>query len=213
MKDIPFFTTENGVASLGLREIGPQGCAYVTLRSTVSPDALLEECIGFCRAVGASWVFAKGHGILESYPFHTAILEMTCMRISLPETDAALFPVQDHTLGIFREIYNEKISRIPNGAWLTQAEAQRIAAAGEGYFIHRGDTLLGIGILSGSKISFLASVQPGAGQDVLCALAHGICQDTVTLEVASENAKAMGLYRELGFLPVRECSRWYRVFG
>ena len=60
MKDIPVFTTQNGVASLILQEIPTQGCAYIRLQATLSPEQLLAECISFCRMVGATRIYVAG---------------------------------------------------------------------------------------------------------------------------------------------------------
>ena len=49
MKDFPVFTTEHGVASLVLKEIPYQGAAYITLRDSLEPELLLEDCLQFCR--------------------------------------------------------------------------------------------------------------------------------------------------------------------
>ena len=211
MKDLPMFTTENGVASLTLREIPHQGIAYVKLQASQEPLLLLEECVSFCRMVGAQNVYAAGHECLASYPLHTAIWKLRCLQESLGETDAALWPVQEDTVAQFRTIYNEKVARIPNAAWMTQSDEAQMLAAGEGYFVHRGETLLGIGRVRGDEIRFLASLQPGAGEDVVKALAHAVTTDAVTLEVASANEKALGLYQRLGFIKTDELSRWYRV--
>ena len=43
MKDIPVFTTENGAASLILREIPYQQSAYIILRDTREPEKLTAE--------------------------------------------------------------------------------------------------------------------------------------------------------------------------
>ena len=45
---------------------------------------------------------------------------------SLPDTDAALWPVQKETLDAWQRIYNEKVRKVPNGAWMTQKEAQKM---------------------------------------------------------------------------------------
>ena len=212
MKNIPVFTTDNGVASLVLEEIPTQGCAYIHIQSAMEPNKLLDECIGFCRMVGASRIYAKGHPVLEEFPFHTAIWEMRCARESLHDTDAALWPVQAETTETFRQIYNRKICLVPNAAWMSEKEAKRVAACGEGYFIHRGNELLGIGMIAGREIRFVASLAPGAGADVVCALAHGIFEEVIVLEVASKNQKAVKLYERLGFVRSREISKWYCVF-
>jgi len=206
------FTTENGVASLILQEIPKQGCAYIRLQSTLAPEKLLEECVNFCKMVGAEQIYAAGNDALESRPLHTALWEMACLKDSLGDTDAALWPVQAETLNKFRSLYNQKILNIPNAAWMTDREAQRILQAGEGYYVHKDEKLLGIGIVSGGEIRFVASVNRGAGAEVVKALAHAISEDRITLQVASKNEKAVSLYERLGFIKVKEISKWYRVF-
>ena len=211
MKDFPVFTTEYGVASLILKEIPYQGTAYITLQDSLEPGKLLEECVAFCRVCGAEAVYATGHEILESYPLYTAMWEMRCPWESLPDTEAGLFPVVEETLEDWRTICNEKVRRVPNGAWMTQSDAEKMLAAGDGYFIHRAGKLLGIGRAAGDTIDWVASIRPGAGRDVVAALNHAIMADAVKLTVASENRKAVALYESMGFIRSREISRWYRV--
>ena len=212
MKDIPVFATEYGIASLVLKEIPYQSAAYVTVRDSLEPERLLEECIGFCRACGADRIYATGHSVLESRPLYTAMWQMQCSLEALPDTDAALWPVQENTLKQWQQIYNDKVRNLPNGAWMTDADARKMIDKGDGYFIHRGETLLGIGRVSGDTIDWVASLQPGAGRDVLLALSHAITEETVYLTVASVNIKAVKLYENLGFLKNKELSRWFHIF-
>lgn len=212
MKDFPVFTTEYGVASLVLKEIPYQGTAYVILRDSLEPEKLLEECVSFCRVCGGERIFATGHEMLEEKTFYTAMWEMRCDAASLPDTDAALWPVQEQTLAQWQKIYNEKVRRVPNGAWMTNQDAQEMLKNGEGYFVHRGEVLLGIGKVSGDCIDWVASLRPGGGRDVVAALAHAVTEDSLSLTVASANEKAVRLYESLGFVKTREISRWYRVF-
>ena len=60
MKDIPLFTSDCGLATLILREIGWSGSAYVLVRSVWNGRVagLLDECARFCRAVDAKQIFA-----------------------------------------------------------------------------------------------------------------------------------------------------------
>lgn len=211
MKDIPVFTTEYGVASLVLREIPYQKTAYVTVQDSLEPDKLVGECVSFCSACGAERIYAKGHGYLEQYPFHTAVWQMNCHRERLGDTDAALWPVQKETLEYWREIYNQKVPRVPNGAWMTLMDGEEMLKKGDGYFIHRGETLLGIGRASGSWIDWVAAVQPGTGRDVVLALSHALMEEVLSLTVASTNEKAVRLYEGLGFMKVKELSKWYRI--
>lgn len=211
MKDIPVFATEYGVASLVLKEIPYQQAAYITLQATQEPEKLLEECVGFCRACGAEQIYATGHDILEQWPLYTAMWELRAAIDTIPESDVALFPVQEQTLNRWREIYNEKVRAVPNAAWMTEADGREMLKEGDGYFVHKNGELLGIGRASGDRIDWVASVVPGAGRDVVCALAHALWSDTAVLTVASENHKALKLYESLGFIKVKEISRWFVV--
>jgi RimJ/RimL family protein N-acetyltransferase len=211
MKDFPIFTTEYGVASLILREVPYRGIAYIRIQSTLEPEKLLEECVSFCRMVGAEKIYATGHEFLERYPFYTAVWSMACLRESLGKTDACLWPVTPETADRFREIYNEKIRKIPNAAWMDTAEQNRMVAQGDGYFVHRDGKLLGIGRVEGESLLFLASLSPGAGAEVLKALASTASEERLLLDVASENKKALALYERMGFLKTGEKSKWFEL--
>ena len=211
MRDMPMFTTENGVASLTLNQIPYTRSAWIRIQNSVSPEALLEECAGFCKAVGAEYIYATGAECCEAYPEHTKILKMQADTESLGDTDAALFPVTESTLSQWREIYNDKIKSVPNGAWMTVEKSKEMLKEGSGYFIHRDGNLLGTGMVQGDKISWVASCAPGAGADVVRALCHAVTEQIVCLEVASANEKAMNLYGKLGFIPISQVSVWYQI--
>jgi ribosomal protein S18 acetylase RimI-like enzyme len=211
MKDIPAFTTENGIASLILREIPYREEAYIRIQSSLSPEALVEECAQFCTMCGAEKVYATGHEFLEQYPLHTAVLQMRCDVAAIPDTDAALFPVQEKTAAQWRQLYNERMRHVPNAAWMTEKDELEMLRKGDGYFVHRNGELLGIGRASGEKIDLVIAAKRGAGFDVMCALRHALSADTAVLEVASVNEKAIHLYSRMGFVPSKELSRWYQV--
>lgn len=205
------FTTEFGVASLILKEIPYRGEAYIHLQATEQPEALLQECVGFCRACGAVRFYATGHLSLAQYPLHTSIIRMECAIPSLPPTDAALFPVLPETLSQWRSIYNEKMAAVPNASYMTEMDAKKLLDDGSGYFVHRGGQLLGIGKAADGFLSAIAATVPGAGKDVVAALASCLRTDTAALQVASANTRAMHLYKKLGFVPVQEVSRWHCI--
>ena len=211
MKDLQVFTTEHGVATLILKEIPYQEKAYVILRDSMEPIALARECADFCRACGAEQIYATGSAVLSEYPFHTAMWEMSCIRESFPDTDAALFPVQEQTLARWRDIYNQKVRKVPNGAWMTHGDGEEMLKKGDGYFIHRSGVLLGIGRAGADRIDWVASVTPGGGGEVVRALIHATTEDRISLTVASTNQKAVALYESLGFLKTAEISRWYQI--
>ena len=211
MKDIPVFDTEFGVASLFLREIPYRQRAHSKIQSSLEPERLLEECIGFCRACGAEWIDAAGHAYLEKYPLITALYTMQCSRDSVGQTEACLFPVTEGTVQQWLDIYNEKMANVPNAAYMDSKGGKELLEAGDGYFIHKDGVLLGIGKASGDFIDTVIAVKPGMGETVVKALASILTEDTVRLLVADANERAVKLYERMGFVKVKEVSRWYRV--
>lgn len=211
MRDMPFFTTSNGAASLTLSQIPYTGKAYIRIQDSQNAEEFLQECLSFCRAVGAICVYVTGHPACQAYPEYTKLLTMRADIASIGETDASVFPVSEETLSQWVEIYNKKIVSVPNGAWMTRQKAEEMLKDGDGYFVHRNGTLLGIGKASGYEIQWVASVLPGAGADVVRALCHALADGFVSLTVASENHKAVSLYEKLGFLCTGVLSTWYKL--
>ena len=212
MRDFPVFTTENGVGSLVLKEIPYSGIAYITIRDTSFPEDFLQECCEFCTAVGAQRIFASGHKILESYPIHTSVVRMSAPMDIFPETDACLFPVTEQTLSQWQEIYNHKMKCVDNASYMSDLAAKEMLKRGDGYFIHKDGCLLGIGIAADDRIDCIASVLPGKGKEILCALASALFCDRVQLQVASTNSRAIRLYESAGFIKTAEVSRWHKIF-
>lgn len=209
MKDIPVFTTENGAASLILKEIPVRQTAYIKLLSSEAPELLLRECLDFCRACGAESVFASGDGISERYPVSATLMEM---RGYLGvETDAALFPVTKETVGEWRDICNSRMKDVPNAAYFTRQDEKMLLEEGDCYFVHRDCELLGIGKASGDTIELIASVKRGCGKIVLLALGSLLDGPEVRLVVARENTRAVALYEGLGMVAVRQVSRWHKI--
>lgn len=211
MRDFPVFTTAHGVASLSLREVPYKGVAYITIQDTQEPEALLRECVDFCKTVGAQKIYATGHSFLESFPFYTAIWQMRILRQNLPETDAKLFPVTEKTIEQFRSLHNEKMANIPNAATIIREDGEKLLSRSAGYFVYRGGVLLGIGIAAGDTVESVIAVMPGMGRDVLLALSTCLLSKNVVLEVASVNLPALQLYEKLGFIKTAELSRWFNV--
>ncbi len=213
MRNFPFFTTEYGVASLTLQEIPYRGAAYVHIRE-VQPEFFrehLRECVAFCRMAGAEAVYAAGHGALEDFPLYTAVLEMRGEARPDPEKVRSLFPVTRETVGRWREAYNKAMRGIDNASTLEAREEKRIAESGGAYFVHDSGDLLGIGWLEENRLLAIAAAKPGAGELVLHSLMTLAEGETVVLEVASTNERAIHLYKKMGFLQTGEVSRWYCV--
>lgn len=211
MKDIPMFTTENGVASLVLREIPTRGDAYIKLLSSAEPEKLTEECVSFCRACGAENIFRKGEGLEEKYPLHTVIYEMRGDASVDPQILYSLFPVTEQTVGRWRQIFNDAMKNVDNAAALTYLDEERIVSSCGAYFVHDRGKLLGIGWMEDVKLLAIAAVEKGAGAKVFNTLMSLVEGASVTLEVASTNTRAIRLYQRMGFVKTRELGRWYRL--
>lgn len=211
MRDIPIFSTELGVASLTLSQIPYSAKAYIRIQDTAQPELFIAECAGFCRAAGAEAIYITGHPVCEKYTIYTSVAQMQCLKTAVGHTDAALFPATDETLSCWRQIYNDKIVNVPNGAWLSIADAQMYLKDRGLYFVHRGGMLLGTGIIYGNELQWVCAVVPGGGTDVVRALCSGVTDDTVKLTVATSNEKAVHLYEKLGFTPTKIHSTWYKL--
>ena len=206
MKDFPVFTTEFGAASLTLRQIPYRGEAYIHLQSFAEEDRekLIEECAAFCRAAGAEKIYvtpAEGKGDFQ-------ILLMRGVPILNEEDVENIFPVTEQTVGDFRKIANERLKAVDMAAMLEKKDENTILSSGGAYFIHRAGKLLGIGWLQEEKLKLIASVVPGEGYHVAQTLLSVQPGQSICLEVASTNVRAIRLYERLGFLPVQELETW-----
>ncbi|MBE6944449.1 MAG: GNAT family N-acetyltransferase [Ruminococcaceae bacterium] len=209
MRDIPLFTTENGVASLILREIPTAQTAYIHIRSSETPEELLKECVDFCRAAGAEKIFATGHPSLEKYPHHTTLLTLKGAVDSVGETSLSLFPVTEKTWPDFCRIYNEKMAAVPTANQMRLLDRETYEKSS--YFVHKEGTLYGIGIAEDDEILSIAACQKGAGREVLAALCQVLTAEVIRLSVAENNIPAMKLYSRCGFLPTNEGIAWYKI--
>lgn len=211
MQNIPIFTTENGAASLILKEIPYTKVAYIKVLASESPQELVEECICFCKTAGAEHIYASGHDYLKCYHFHTDIIQMERSGADLPATDAELIPVSEQTLNQWLDIYNQRMVSVDNAAYMTNRDGRDMLTQGGGYYIYQKE-LLGIGWVSGDRILAIASVKPGAGADIILALSGALGGDRIVLDVASTNVRAVKLYERLGFVRSARISSWYKIF-
>lgn len=209
MKDIPIFDTQYGVGSLALKEVSYRQEAYITVGAVSDGEQFLQEAAGFCIAVGAERVYATGHPAVEQYPHYNTVLLLAADKACLEHSDACLFPVTEETAEKWRQLYNEKFRKVPNAATVTQRDMTDLIHSC--YFVHHNGQLIGIGKAEGERIGAIASFVPGGGKAVVLALANSLPGDRVTIEVASANPKAYKLYESLGFLPIQERIKWYKV--
>ncbi len=212
MKDFPMFTTEYGVASLILKEVPYRKEAYIVVQASEEPEKLLEECVSFCRMVGAEKIYAREHDLLEQYPLHCTILEMRG-EVRVDESKMrCLWPVTAENIGPWRSLLNEKMASVDNAGTLERAGEQEILNLGGAYFVHDSGELLGAGWIVDGELKLIAAAKPGAGEQVTHTLLSTATQESVWLHVASTNARAIRLYERMGFVKTAELRRWYRVF-
>lgn len=212
VRNIPVFSTELGVASLVFDQIPYSGIAFVHIGDTACPGEFIDECAQFCRAAGGECVLATGHEALDEFPVSYEVLTMRRPLDGLADTDACLIPVTENTVGRWIEVYNERMKAVDGAAYMSSAEGKRLLEEGNGYFVHRNGTLLGIGKAAGETVDAVASVVPGAGETVFLALCHALSGPMVKLQVASTNQKAIHLYRKLELIATGVGQKWHRIF-
>ena len=213
MRDFPIFTTEYGVSSLFLKEIPYKNQAYIRIRDVENGffREHLEECVSFCQMAGAEQIFAADHEALAQYPLYTAVYEMRGTVWTDESKLENLFPVTAPTVSQWRSIYNDSMKSVDNSGTLESRDEKRIIESGGAYFVHHDGELLGIGWIEAGKLLAVAAVQKGAGERVLHTLMSLMEGQTMTLEVASTNDRAIRLYEKLGFVKTAELTRWYIV--
>ena len=211
MRDFPVFPTEYGVAGLVLKEIPYRETAYITIHDALPEclDALLKECVSFCRMAGAEKIYVKGNADLSRYPLYCKVLQMSGTAWVDREKLEHLFPVTEATVSQWRTIYNEKMRGVDNAATLETRDEKKILESGGAYFVHHDGKLLGIGWLEDTKLLAIAAVELGAGERVMHTLMSLVEGARMTIEVASTNSRAIHLYEKLGFLVTGEVSSWY----
>jgi len=212
VKNIPLFSTDSGVASLILEEIPYKQEAYIKIQSSQVPEKLLNECIDFCKAIGANLVFATGHEFLRQYPVYTELIQMQCKRANILPSDLELKPVEDHMLQCWCDLYNANMRNVPNASTMVVQRLMKLTDEKRCYFVYDDQRLVGIGMIAADKVEGIVSLVSGMGADVMRALCGRLEGEYVTVEVAHNNVPAVKLYKKLGFSKVRTVSTWYCVY-
>lgn len=213
MRDFPFFTTDYGISNLVLKEIPYRNEAYIRILD-VQEDYFrehLNECVSFCRMCGAERVYAEGSAQLEGFPLYTAVNRMQGAIEADPEKMASLFPVTEETVAQWRRIYNEAMRAVDNAGTLESRDEKEIVGSGGAYFVHDKGNLLGIFWLQDAKLLAIAAVRRGAGERVMHTMLSLLNGQTLSLEVASTNAKAIRLYEKMGLVATQQLRCWYQV--
>ena len=190
MKNIPMFTSPYGVATLILREIPWSGSAYVLVRSVWNDQtaSLLEECRGFCRAVGAKEIFAAYDA--EELPAKPAydMIRMMRPKAGLPAGEKLeLEPLTRENSAAYLEIYNRCFVKVPSAASYDQTSLEP---------------------LYDEDLAWRPAYR-GLGRNLALAVLQMVPSPVLHLKVASTNTRAIALYQRLGF--TAECveKRWF----
>ena len=213
MRDIPLFTTENGVASLLFKKIPYTKEAFVHIRDSRSCKELVKECCDICRMAGAEDIYATGHDDLTAYPEHCAVVRYKAVVESFPVTEAIAVPISLEQMTWWRQVYNQKMVHVPSAAPLSDSDAGRLISENKAYCIYKACSAIGIGVAYDGEIQAVASVAPGCGRDCVIALAKCLNSSEVSLSVASTNLKAINLYKRLGFKETETEAVWYKIFN
>lgn len=213
MRNIPAFTCDFGAATLILQEIPIRGeaCCVIQWAEAGKLPRLLGECAKFCRMAGASRVLATG--LPEDYEIPPVFrtLRMMGSTGAIPETEGALWPLLPENGAVFRSVYNHGMAHLPTAMTLSDQDVPRLLEQGGCYFVHRGETLLGIGQVEKNILRSIVSCVPGAGRDVAAALLSTVQEETVRLQVLDSNHRAIALYEKLGFLTVGVGACWWEL--
>ena len=212
MRDIPMFTTENGVASLVLKNINYNGAAYIRLHDTSNQETFILECCDFCRTVGAQKIYVSGNVSPDRYPLYTQVIEMCAEKSAIPNTNTIVIPASNDTIEKWRQLYNDKMRAVPLASFVSQLDAEDMMKKGSAYFVYQDDVCIGLAVGLDGRIDGIASLVPGVGKDVLRALCGVLTENELSLEVASENKRAIALYQSFGFTIKKVLSEWYQVF-
>lgn len=213
MKNIPMFTSAYGIATLILREIPWSGSAYVLVRSVWNDQtaALLEECRGFCRAVGAKAVFAAYD--TEELPAEHAydMLHMTRPKAGLPEAVLELLPLTRENSAAYLEIYNRCFVEVPSAASYDQSSLEPLYGEDLVWLVKRGEVYAGVAEISKEGLEAVAVLPEfrGMGYDLALSVLHMVPSPVLRLKVASTNTRAIALYQRLGFRVDGVEKRWF----
>ena len=214
MKDIPLFTGTHGLASLVLREIGISGRAYVVVRAVWKgqTEAFLQECLHFCRAVGAEQVYASYD--LEELPAAHAydMVAMEMEKAALPKGDPVeLEPLSPQNGQAFLDIYNGCFRSVTGAAAYGKEDLNRLFDTDCAFLAKKDGKYAAIAEISETGLESIAVLPEfrGLGYDLSLTVLPMVPRKTIRLKVASTNEKALALYTRLGFVQRETVSRWY----
>lgn len=216
MKDIPIFTGSHGIATLILSQIPWSGRGYVMVRSVWDDaKALLDECLGFCRACGAREVFASWETQELPAPHGYDVLRMEMKKCALPAgVPICTEDLSEDNAGAFVDIYNRCFLPIHNAAAYGKKDIARLLGEETAYLVRRDGAYAAIAEISKEGLEAIAVLPQhrGLGFDLARTVLQKVPSTTLALKVASTNHRAIGLYERLGFQTTGILSRWWKLY-
>ncbi len=215
MKNIPMFTGTHGLATLVLREIGFSGNAYVMVRAVWNGQAaaFLQECYGFCVAVGAKAVYATWEEDLPGEPAWESIW-MTRPKAGLPQgRDVDLEPLTPANGQRYLEVYNRCFRDVPAAASYDKESLRSLYGMDCAYLAKVDGKDAGVAEISKTGLEAIGVLPEfrGLGYDLALAVLPMVPATELKLKVSSTNKKALALYDRLGFAASGVEKRWWQV--
>ena len=213
MKNIPVFSTENGIASITLDQIPYNQSAYIHMQDVSDFPEFVTECIGFCKAAGAEQIYATGLDDLKDYSVYTHILQLEILKANIPGDIGEMIPVTMETFSTWKNAYNQSMRNVPGAAGADNKRAKQILENKEAYFVRYAGEIIGLGVVSANTVHAIVSFVPRMGQTILKTLSSKIESDRFTLEVAENNFPAMKLYERCKCQSIQRILTWYTIFN
>lgn len=213
MKDIPFFQWEGCVATLALSEIPYRQKAYILVR--LCPDEKLRpfiaECAAFCRVAGAKEIYASAEPAPAWLPHAYDLVQYICPAEQLQPIGktAVLTPLDTDNQSRFLQVQRACFCQVDGAATYDWQDCKRMLQTHSGYLWLEGETVIGIGEIRGNEICTVAVTRQGCGEAMVRALVERIEGQSVVVQTASTNLRAIRLYERLGFRRTKTVSNWY----
>lgn len=217
MNNIPVFMSQGGTATLVLREIPHKQTAYILLLTVENLPLLVSECTAFCRECGAETcvVSARDPEVSLGPDPDYCIYRMQVEKAALPPAGDrfTLIPLAPENEDLYISLYNRCFRAVTNAVTYDRTHIQRIRREAQQAFLAQIDGVpCGMGELHENELAAVGLLPEyrGMGRDLVLSLLHRCPGPELTLTVASDNSRAMALYKRLGFTVSGVESKWYR---
>lgn len=213
MQNIPIFTGVHGMATLILKEIPTSGLAYVLVRSVWqnSLAGLLAECRDFCRAAGAETVYGSWdcRDLPAEHAYDVWELTLEWDKLPPPPEEVPLTPLTARNGQDYLSVYNRCFAKMPGHASYDRRDIQRLQGKDLAFLVYRDGVPAAVAELGDNKLEGLGVLPEfrGLGYSLALTVLGRLPGPALTLRVVSTNARALALYRRIGFGGEKTVSR------